>query len=280
MRWSNSQKVKLSIMAYGVALLLLVALAGSPATVVSSADFRNPSSILLKRGAIDTQKSRELDTSIEDALLSSVSLARHTGLAKQTRIIQFRGPIKRRWVEQLKATGSEIIGYVPNNAYIIRGTRRELAEVALLDGQASADEVRPVQWMGRLLPSYKIDPAYEDQLLTHGGATSVDVEVELLDTQDSIAAIERINALALTVNRAPRRFLDFVVLSVTLPAEALLEIASYDEVMFVGPAFSPVLADERSGGHCPARARLQGMAPVYGVGFSRRLSHRLQRYRA
>ncbi|HET9531528.1 MAG TPA: S8 family serine peptidase [Blastocatellia bacterium] len=266
MRWSNSQKVKLSIMAYGVALLLLVALAGSPATVVSSDDFRNPSLILLKRGAIDTEKSRELDTSIEDALLSSVSLARHTGFAKQTRIIQFRGPIKRRWVEQVMATGSEIIGYIPNNAYIIRGTARELAEVALLDGQASADEVRPVQWMGRLLPSYKIDPAYEDRLLTQGGATSVDVEIELLDTQDSIAAIERINALAPAVNRAPRRFLDFVVLSVTLPSEALLEIASYDEVMFIGPAFSPVLDDERSAQIVAANLNPAGAAPL-GPGY-------------
>jgi subtilisin family serine protease len=279
MSWSNSQNVRLTIMAYGVAMILLVAFASSPAIVSSDAvasDSRqsSPDFILFKRGAFDTRANQALDTSSEDALSASAGIQGRSGpSAKRTRIIQFRGPIKRKWIEQLAAAGAELIGYIPNNAYIVRGAARQLASVAALAGRALPDESHPIQWMGRLHASYKIDPFYDDRLFAQSGATSVAVEIELLDSPDSGAALERINALALGVNRAPRRFLKFMVLSVTLHAERLLEIAAFDEVLFIGPAPSHTLLDERSAQIVAANLNPEGTAPL-GPGYREWLSSR------
>jgi hypothetical protein len=277
MNWSESQKIKLTIMAYGVAMILLVAIAYPSVPVSSSAAAQSadkairqggdPNLILFKRGTLDTQISRELDTSSEDGLSTAVRPASLQGPGeKEIRIIQFRGPIKRKWVERIEATGSEIIGYIPNNAYLVRGREREIAQVAALDGGALADEERPVQWMGRLQPAYKIDPALDDSLPAALGSEGVGVEIELLDSPGSGPVIERITSLSLGVNRAPRRFLKFIVLSITLPAARLMEVASLDEVLFIGPAPSLALHDERSAQIVAANLDPTGIAPI-GPGY-------------
>ena len=46
----------------------------------------------------------------------------------------------------------------------------------------------------------------------------------------------------LVVNREPRRFLNFVVLSVGLPVGELLNVAAFEEALFISPAFAPALS--------------------------------------
>lgn len=243
----TAQKIKLSLVGLAGVMLICPALL-SPCVVSSDSSKQaqigavpNQKMILFKRGAVDTEASTDLDTSKEDQ--QSMSAMSASG-AKQTRVVQFAGPIKRRWVDALRATGAEIVGYVPNNAYIIRGAQRELARVAALDAGKNWDDARPVRWMGRLLAVQKLDPEFTDEMLGATG-TSVDAEIELIDSADSEAAIETINRLASSVNREPRRFLNFVVLSVTVSAERLLEIAGLDQVLFAGPASEMRLQDER-----------------------------------
>jgi hypothetical protein len=206
----------------------------------------NPDLILFKRGAIDTRARVDLDTASEDLQLASGRLVRasESGL-KQTRVVQFHGPVKRRWVEALRATGSEITGYIPNNAYIVRGSDEELARVAMLDGADRANDLRPIKWMGRFQPIQKIDAAYTDQELA-GGNDIVDVEIELLARAEAARAIEYVDRIASSVNREPRRFLDFVVLSVSLPVGELLNVAAFEETLFIGAATAAGLNDERS----------------------------------
>lgn len=242
-----TQSAKLSLVGLAGVLLMCPTLLKS--SVVSSDSSKqaqigaalNQTMILFKRGALDTEARADLDTSKEDRQAMSAMSA---SAAKQTRVVQFAGPIKRRWIDALRATGVEIAGYVPNNAYIIRGVQRELDRVAALDAGRDWDDARPVRWMGRLLAIQKLDPEFTGELLGAAG-TRVDAEIELIDSTDSEAALERINRLALSVNREPRRFLNFLVLSITVSAERLLEIASLDQVMFAGPASEMRLQDER-----------------------------------
>jgi hypothetical protein len=196
--------------------------------------------ILFRRGALDTDSRRHLDTSVEDRHAISVMSISGT---RQTRLVQFAGPIRRGWIDSLRATGAEIVGYVPNNSYIVRGDGHQLARLASLDAGEDSNDARPIRWMGRVPAVQKIDPGYTDQMLAVGGIT-VSAEIELLDSADS-AAIETISRLASSVNREPRKFLNYVVLSVTLPVERLLEIAQMDEVLFAGPAPEMTLHDER-----------------------------------
>ena len=167
-----------------------------------------------------------------------------TSGASETRIVQFAGPIRRGWIDSLRETGVEIVGYVPNNSYIVRGDRDQLARLASLDAGEYGSDSKPIRWMGRVPATHKIDPAFTDQMLAVHGYT-VNAEIELIDSAESTAVIERVSRLASSVNREPRKFLNYVVLSVTLPVERLLEIAQLDEVLFAGPAAEMTLHDER-----------------------------------
>ena len=226
----------------------------SPALIDAS---QNRNLILFRRGTLDTESRADLDTSKEDQqAMSSMSIA----ITKQTRVVQFGGPIKRAWIYRLRKSGAEIVGYVPNNAYIIRCAPGELARVAALDGGNEWNDTRPIRWMGRLLAIQKLDPSFTDELLGAIGR-SVEAEIELVDSADSEVAIETINRLASAVTREPRRFLNFVVLSVQVPAERLLEIAGLDPVLFAGPVSEIQLQDERSAQIVAGNLSVDGTQP-------------------
>lgn len=248
MNRATAQRTSLSFACIGALMVLcpalLVPLAASSDTA-KRAQYRfvrNPNLILLRRHAVDTEERVDLDTSREDSRPLTVM---HATTIRQTRIIQLAGPIKAAWIDSLRATGVEIVGYVPNNAYIIRGGPRELARVAQLDAGHDSDDARPIRWMGRLAALQKLDPLYTDEMLASPSGANVDVEIELLDSPDSAAAIKAIDKAAQTTNTA-RRFFSFVVISATMPTSKLLDIAGFDEVLFVGPASETRLQDERS----------------------------------
>ncbi|HEX8089416.1 MAG TPA: hypothetical protein VF762_11215, partial [Blastocatellia bacterium] len=256
MNRSASQKIKLVLLAFAAAMMLYTATFSSRTVSSDSAHVQtgyerrtpsnNPNLILLKRGALDSRSLRNLDTAANEMAVSGRLSAASGDARKQVRIVQFAGPIKREWVERIQAAGAEIIGYVPNNAYIIRGSGHAMARAAALDAGESADDDHPIQWMGRLHPAQKIDPVYTDDMLAAGVDASTDVEIELLDSPETDDTIERIYASALRVNREPRRFLNFVVLSVTLPIGRLSGVADLDEVLFIAPARPFETQDERS----------------------------------
>src|SRR5687767_5757567 len=145
-----SKSIRLLLTAFALALLPASGLFYSRAEAIRSeiapagVEFEslrnNNDLILFKRGAVDTSARSDLNTASEDLRVAS---AKFMGLKEagrnQVRIVQFRGPVKQSWIKALKATGSEIIGYIPNNAYIIRGTDREIARAAKLYGFADTE---------------------------------------------------------------------------------------------------------------------------------------------
>src|SRR5215471_13499 len=124
-------------------ITITLAFSGVRATQIDS---QNSNLILFKRGPLNTETQRDLDTSSEDKGEFSITAASDK---KQLRVVQFAGPIKNAWFEALTATGAQVLGYVPNNAYIIHGTKHSLARVAQLDSGTGAAEEKPVRWMGR-----------------------------------------------------------------------------------------------------------------------------------
>lgn len=206
----------------------------------------NPNLILFKRGWLDTRETGASDTSGSDARAVEQLSYLENSRSKNTRVIQFRGPAKSEWIVGLVEAGLEIIGYIPNNSYIVRGGAAELARTTSLHGGSSADDARPIQWMGRLEAKHKIDPAFDDELLASRDTQVVAVEVELADSGEALDTIANINTLASSVDREPRRFRRFVVLTVSLRVDQLLAVAALDDVLFIGPAAEPKLQDERS----------------------------------
>jgi hypothetical protein len=256
MKSPTPREIKFAFAAFALALMLFASfpfsasvssIAGSARSLRPCPDGRkDPDLILFRRGWFDTRGRGDLDTSDEDLRagseqLSALNLEAHP----KTRVIHFSGPIKRQWMERLRATGIKVIGYIPNNSYVIHGSARALARTALLHAEALTDDARPIQWMGRLEPSQKIDPLF-DEVLSKRASASVAVEIELIDSVETADSIARVNELASNVNHEPRRFLNFVVFSITLPIERLLSAAAIDEVLFIGPAAEPRPLDEVS----------------------------------
>jgi hypothetical protein len=268
MNRSTSQKINAALLVFA-ALMMICAAKGLPAAAYSSkasneqsASSNDSHAILFKRGALDTRSHRDLDTSAEDLSASLNELSALSGSGRnQMRVIQFAGPIKRRWIERLRATGAEIVAYIPNNAYIIRGTAGSIKRAAMLDRGEAADDAHPIQWMGRFQAILKLDPAYTDDLLDANASASVNAEIELFDSPEANETLERINNLASSVNREPRRFLKFIVFEVTVPVERLIDIASLDDVLFVGPAFRFATEDERSAQIIAANLTPDGTQP-------------------
>jgi subtilase family protein len=249
MKKFSALKIKFLVVGFAALLMfcpaLLQRLSASSANSnrAGLASVRGQNLILFKRGALDTGARVDLDTSADD--LQAVSSMSVTS-AKRTRIVQFAGAIRPAWISSLRAAGAEIVGYVPENAYIIRGGPQELARVAMLHGGADWEEARPIRWMGQLPAVQKLNPTYTDEMLTGASRGAVDVEIELINSTDTANTIEVITRMASSINSEPRKFLNFVVLSVTLGVNRLLDISDLDEVLYIGPAPNPKLHDERS----------------------------------
>ena len=65
-------------------------------------------------------------------------------------IVQFVGPVKEECLRRLESLGPRIVGYVPNNAFVVRATADEVAK--------AYDELREVQWTGAYHPAFRIAP--------------------------------------------------------------------------------------------------------------------------
>ncbi len=219
--------------------------------------------ILFRRGLFDTRLHADRDTSEQDRLaLSTLQPNRASSVAKRLRIIQFTGVTKSAWIEELRSTGVEIIGYLPNNAYILRGTAEQFAEIAALPAAHPTARAGAIQWMGRFEAINKIAPQYDDELLSAPGDARTDVEIELLDAPETDVAMDRIQAAAERVNRAPRRFLHYVVLSVRLPVAELLNLAEIEEVLFIAPDSPARPNDERSAQIVAGNLLGDGVQPI------------------
>jgi hypothetical protein len=64
-------------------------------------------------------------------------------------LVQFTGPVREAWKEQLAELGAEILDYVPDYAFKVR----------MAPGQArKAEGLVSVTWVGPFHPAYKLSP--------------------------------------------------------------------------------------------------------------------------
>jgi hypothetical protein len=68
-------------------------------------------------------------------------------------LVQFHGPIKEEWKQDIERLGGRVLSYIPNDAFIVQ------LDVELLDDVQS---LREVQWLGVFQPAYKIRPALSE----------------------------------------------------------------------------------------------------------------------
>lgn len=139
-------------------------------------------------------------------------------------IVQFVGPIEEGWTEQVEAVGATLLGYLPDNAYVIRIAADDLPKLRALPS---------VRWVGPYLPDYKLSPA-----LTSGAmlASADPVAVRLIafpgETVETITAL--LNSLGATIEEASETPIGAVARA-RVPIEAVAALSRAPAVSWIEP---------------------------------------------
>lgn len=226
--------------------------ANSATTRLSVRDDFN--TLMLRSGAIDTTDPETagsfvgMGRSAESYGLQSLASSGSAG-GGQSRLmlIQFVGPVKHAWIEQLKASGLELVAYVPNNAYLVRGDPNAQARLMTRNRSAEASSEGFVQWQGPFLDEYKLHPALAAG--TDAGVLMVAVQLALggaeRDPRNN-AEVKQARKLATSVMVDAYSVANFTTLRMRIDANRVADLAAMPDVVNVEPWTPPQLFDERS----------------------------------
>ncbi|MDW8412241.1 MAG: S8 family serine peptidase [Acidobacteriota bacterium] len=163
-------------------------------------------------------------------------------------VVQFVGPIRDKWIEDLTATGAEVIQYIAHNAYIV---------------YASADQIEKikshprVRWSGQYQPAFKVSPGlmwvFGEEVKPLPGDDTVAFGREAVSTYD-VAVYSRANlesvrmqissygAETLATSVLPNNY--FNVLRVKMSPNSVKSVLSIKDVVAVDPYIPPTREDE------------------------------------
>lgn len=190
----------------------------------------------------------EFDTSAEaptPPVALSLSAAEVETAAKAYWLVQFVGPVKAEWGDEIKALGGQLHEYVPENAFLVSMTAQAKGSVAALPF---------VNWVGVYEPAYKVSPllmgrkkkATADEL----GTLSVSVESFAPAPEGNINIILHDPADRSKVSRRIKRFGGTIVETTGNRIRASLDLAQADkvakmvEIKWVEPFEPPDLAND------------------------------------
>jgi hypothetical protein len=187
-----------------------------------------------------------LNAATIDTSTATVQAARQAispSRGKRMHLVQFVGPIKPEWRDALKQTGAQIVGYIPQNTYLVYGDAPSLSKV-----QGLANSAASVQWHGDYLDHYKIHPAA--RLVDANGnprQLSTDLfAIQLVeDTDANPATLALIDQLKLEPVRRQYHMLHYVNLFVRLRPQDVSTLAAQPDVVSIQPSGEPQKHDER-----------------------------------
>lgn len=159
---------------------------------------------------------------------------------KQLWLVQFVGPTLPKWLDNLRASGIEPVIYMPNNAYVVWLDGGQLTKL-----ESSVPSDPTLQFTGAYHPEYRLDPSLRevkgdpDQL--------VPVTVQFYKTAAVTTSVANLRTLGKTVLRDPEEILNFVNISLEVPAKQLASIAGEADVFNIEPYAPPKKLDEAQG---------------------------------
>ena len=153
---------------------------------------------------------------------------------KHLRLIQFKGPIKRSWLDQVKAAGDlRIMSYVPNSAYVVwldGAAEQKLASLMVPQG--------PIQWMGAYHPYYKIP----QDLSSVSGDASIKVRVDVVDQSEDPQAARELSALGFVNSKSSRD--GQTIFEMDVQPSAIGAIAQLPDVLWIEKVWPMHVLDE------------------------------------
>jgi Subtilase family len=182
--------------------------------------------VMLKRGQLDTTGP---EPTISDDLRQT-----ETG-SRALRLVQLFGPPTPDSLEALTATGATVVGYVPNNAYLLWATRSQRARLrALRQGGSPV-----VQWDGPYHPAYKLHPH-----IKLDSVEQIAASIDILDTPDSSGTVALVKSMANKTLIPEFQAAGAVRIKVLIESYKLADIARAGDVLAIEP-WSPMrLMDE------------------------------------
>jgi hypothetical protein len=156
-------------------------------------------------------------------------------------LVQFIGPAKTQWLEDLKQRGIHIIHYVPHHAFLVRAEARAVSQLA---------DHPKVRWVGPYEPAFKLSQEVMTLTQSLSKATQTDLQslvVSLFQNESLPETVKAIEALG-------GQFLDldqwleaaFAVGTLRMQPHLVLTIAKLPGVFFIEKYHPPVLVDEVS----------------------------------
>src|SRR5205085_1933798 len=194
----------------------------SAQSLVGSAVRDDMNVLLLRAHSFDT-------TSVSDEEVSTSSLGPLEPSDEQLYLVQMVGPIKKEWLRRLRDE-AEIVGYIPNNAYLVRATA---AAFARLKAMKSADRGF-VQFVGAYKPEYRIAPE-----ITLDSDAVVSVTVQVANGKRLAKDVEEIGALSQGVVESAESALNYTNLRLQISARRLADVARKSNVVWVEPWAKP-----------------------------------------
>ena len=171
---------------------------------VSGSSVRDDLNVLLLRaGSFDTT---------EGEAVTATTLGEADTADEQLYLVQFIGPVKKQWVNELR-NHAEIVSYIPNNAYLVRANAAALSDINSLGSNGR----NHVQWTGAYRPAYKIAP--EISLSSEQEITST---IQLVSTRNTDREIQDLLARSsASVVDAPATVLNYTNIRVKVDPRRL-----------------------------------------------------------
>ena len=153
----------------------------------------------------------------------------------QLRLVQFIGPVRDRWRQELaEISGLQIIHSVPENAYLIWTDAK--ARQAL----TAYYELKPyVQWHGRFHPGYKLHP-----VLDLDYDKTIKVTICFVTHRQVNASLGKVREMSVDVLRDAYPVGQHTYIRVEIPASELTTIARFEDVFNIEPWLEPKVTGE------------------------------------
>jgi hypothetical protein len=182
---------------------------------------------------------REMDTTTME--VKALRKSRGAFAGRQLHLVQFAGPVKAEWLEELKRSGARVVSYIPENTYLIYGDAPSLMRMQSWAGKAAF-----VQWEGEYSHDLKVHP--NARLTSNPGKAEVRAFVIQLvaDTNANPATLALIDQLkGQGVRKEISSIAPYRNMMVSLRTDQLDTVASQPDVVSIHPFAAPKRRDER-----------------------------------
>jgi len=186
--------------------------------------------VLLKRGQLDTTG---------PAPIVSDDLRQPETVSRALHMVQLFGPPTTASLRTIAATGATVVGYIPNNTYLVWATRSQRHQLHAI--QQNAQGSRTIQWDGPYHPAYKVDPHIDLD-----SAKQIRVSIKILDTPNSDNTVALVKSIADTVLMQEFRASGALHIKVLAESYKLKDLAKVPDVLSIEPWFEIKPMDERA----------------------------------